>query len=194
MEIDPAHFQPRGPVVCINTAATQVPFLPIDFWAVLDPPRKFVWIRDEWPEGTHWPVIWCRDSQFIAWNELGFKVWHHPSGEEEFKSQFVKLAAKMDYTSLTIFATLARCIAYGARKVILYGCDMAGVGYGTGNLATDQRLKNPSMWTGRWKDERRMMKIATDQWTRCLGVEFEFVPLRSPPPLGVPAVAREPAE
>jgi hypothetical protein len=164
-------FRPAGPVVAVNSAVLSP--LRSDFWCMQDSVR--VWEQTASKVAVaragDLPVVWCQDQQREAWAILGFQTAAHPDTEEAFRTAFVRAPAGVRYTALTMLVALARVVFAGASRVIVYGCDLEGVGYAHG---TDLRNRHPMIWQERWKSEKGLLPAALAQWTKVHGTRFEF--------------------
>ena len=169
------HLEGGGPVVAINMAVLSP--LHKDFWSCQDPARKFenVWQPLSLEERFSLPLVWCRGRSSLEWNNAGIRTWAHPDKEAEFREAFLPGGVKETHTTnLTILSTISRCIGHGAKKIILYRCDMVGVGYSFG---VDSSNRNNAQWSSRWSNEPNTFQKMAKEWAS-RGVEIDR---RSPP-------------
>lgn len=169
-KVSPDDLDGGGPVVAVNTAIFTRDRLPIDFWSVGDPPRKMaqVWEPLDLPLRARLPVVWCREKQAPNWHKFGIRAWPHPELEAEFRRFAIpRVRQRTMMMNLTITATVTRCIAHGAKKILLFGVDMTGHGYSYG---TDALQRAGSLWDKRWKSERTTFELAAAEWADA-GVE-----------------------
>jgi hypothetical protein len=169
--LDPDRFRPLGPVVAINVA--KLAPVHVDFWCCQDPAYKFSQVFDKMDqkERREGPLIWCRENQAETWNDLGFRVMPHLPDEHGFQTAYVQKPEKMAYASLTIFTALTLMIHRGAKRIVVYGCDMSGLGYGYG---TDIQKRPDDSWVRRWNNERTQMRIACESWKRNQSIQIDF--------------------
>jgi hypothetical protein len=148
---------PKGPVVAVNNAILCP--VPIDYWCAQDPPSAFehVWKRVPIEKRVWQPVVWCPDEFQAAWSRLGYRTLSHPN-DESFVSFLRRRAPlpRFHYQGFTIFTALARMYGMGASQIMVFGCDMANVGYGFG---VDTRGRSAQEWLGRWTHERELFEV-----------------------------------
>lgn len=153
------HNLALGPVVAINLAVLSP--LRVDFWSALDHPAKFeqVYAHRVLTDRCNLPVLWCREGTVARWHELGVRTWAYPETEVAFRAQNLPASRRPQFACfhLTILATLARCAGLGAKKIEVWGCDMAGRAHAYG---TDPDNRSVPVWDGRWKDEPRALEAA----------------------------------
>ena len=169
-------YHMSGPIV----AVTHGVLCPVraDFWAVQDHPdaMRQVWEPMSRRARSDGPVVWCRERFMREWLELGFRVWPHvgpedPHEEEKFRAAYVREPAKdVRYTSLTVLVAVARAITYGARRIVTFGVDMAGDGYGY--KLSDRHGRAAAGWAERWRTERQTWDAAIHAWAQSTGVTF----------------------
>lgn len=142
-----------GPVIGLNSGVLSP--LHTDFWCMQDDARQFVHVAETFDLPKKQKVIiWCREEYTDFWRNLGYRVWPHPDEETEFREEFWKNPIPVDYGSLSCFTlsvAVIRAIAYGAKDINIYGCDMDGKGYSFN--AVDMRQRNDEVWRRRWETE-----------------------------------------
>lgn len=167
----------EGPVVALNLAVLSP--LPRDFWCCLDGHLKFeqVWGPLKFEQRRReLPLLMCTETAAPHWQALGIRCWPFPATEAGFRHQNLRASRANTFPvfHITILAAISRCVGLGAKRVDVWGCDLAGHEHAYGTDPDKHRTKE--VWHGRWAGEQEILATAIKEWEQC-GTE---VHLRAP--------------
>jgi len=173
-ELDPETFNPQGPVVAVNFAVTYP--VRIDYLCALDGPPSFSdWVLEAIPKHV---IVMCQGVNVEAWRKQGFRTWHFPSREVEFREQLIpercpdmSLAV---YTQTSMFPALGVAIHCGARILNIYGADLAGSKGGFAGYGKQDHDKTEEQWENRWVRQRSELAEMQSYWEIDPGVDFIY--------------------